>query len=165
MKRRPKRKDRYVARPDELRITRQGSTAIIAYKEKGVPTTHLTIGPQIQNLTDAEIVAIFNDTLRSHAQAAANYQHVAIEVPLGSPQIKLLKPSQQWVPRGSVLRCDILDNEDGQLVVGIDDYELSAEEFGRLLVTYAGWGMRIEIVPDDRLQHRPKLEVREPDRD
>ena len=60
------------------------------------------------------------------------------------------------------LRCEIRD-DDGQLVVGIDEHELSLEAFGRLLVTHAGWGMRIEIVPDDRLQHRPAIEVREPD--
>jgi hypothetical protein len=55
------------------------------------------------------------------------------------------------------------DDENGQLVVGIDDKELSLEEFGRMLTTYAGWGMRIEFVPDDQSHRRPTLEVREPD--
>ncbi len=62
-----------------------------------------------------------------------------------------------------MLRCLVEDDENGQLVVGIDDKELSLEEFGRMLTTYAGWGMRIEFVPDDQLHRRPALEVREPD--
>jgi hypothetical protein len=41
--------------------------------------------------------------------------------------------------------------------------ELSLEEFGRMLMTHAGWGMRIEFGPDDELHRRPALEVREPD--
>ena len=55
------------------------------------------------------------------------------------------------------------DDENGQLVVGIDDQELSLQEFGRMLTTRAGWGMRLEFVPEDQLHRRPTLEVREPD--
>jgi hypothetical protein len=32
-----------------------------------------------------------------------------------------------------------------------------------LLVTYAGWGMRIEFTPDDETDRRPRLEVRDPE--
>jgi len=159
-----KRKERYLVRPDEVVITRQGESAIIAYKEAGVHTTHLTIGPAIAALSDTQIVELYNETLRAQAALAANYKHIAVEVPLGSPQIQYVKASHQWVPRGSVLRCEIRDDADGQLVVGIDERELSLEDFGRLLVGHAGWGMRIEIVPEDRLHHRPALEVREPGR-
>ena len=69
-------------------------------------------------------------------------KHVAVEVPLGSPQIKYFARRYQWCPRGGVLRCLVEDDENGQLVVGIDDQELSLEEFGRMLTTYVGWGMR-----------------------
>ena len=55
-----------------------------------------------------------------------------------------------------------MNDEDGQLVVGIDNEQLSLEEFGRMLTTHAGWGMGIEFVPDDRLHRRPAHEVREP---
>lgn len=158
-----KRKERYLVRPDEVNVTRQGETALIQYKEAGVPATHLTLGPKIATLTDAQIVELYNDTLRAQAALAAGYKHVAVEVPLGAPQMRCFKPGDPWVPRGSVLRCEIHDDEDGQLVVGIDDHELSLAAFGRLLVGHAGWGMRIEIVPHDRLHHRPALEVREPD--
>jgi hypothetical protein len=40
--------------------------------------------------------------------------------------------------------------------------DLSTEEFGRMLTTYAGWGMRIKFVPDDHLHRWPAHEVREP---
>jgi len=157
------RKKPYLVRPDEVIVTRRGAVAVIQYKEAGVPTTHLTLGPDLAVLTDAQIVELYNDTLRAQAALAADYKHLAVEVPLGSPQIRYFPPGDQWVPRGSVLRCEIHDNEDGQLVVGIDEHELSLAAFGRLLVGHAGWGMRLEFVPDDRLQHRPALEVREPD--
>ncbi len=158
------RKKRYIARMDEVTITRERDVAVIAYKEEGVPTTHLTIGADIEAMTDAEILELFNDTLRAQAQLAAEYKHVAVEVPLGSPQIKFYPRADQWTPRGRVLRCLIDSDEDGVAVVQIDDHELSIKEFGRLLGTYAGWGMRIEFTPEDEVHRRPPLEVREPER-
>ena len=157
-----KRKECYIARLDEVTITRDGYSAVIRYKEEGILTTHLKIGPEIAGMSDEAILELFNDTLRAQAQLAAEYKHVAVEVPLGSPQIKYFARADQWSPRGGVLRC-LVEDENGQLVVGIDDQELSLEEFGRMLTTYAGWGMRIEFVPDDQLHRRPALEVREPD--
>lgn len=77
----------------------------------------------------------------------ALYCSVAINGPLG----------------GRVLRCLINDDENGRAVVEIDDQELGIEEFARLLGTYAGWGMRIEFVPEDEIHRRPALQVREPD--
>jgi len=157
-----KRKEQYIARLDEVTITREGDSAVIQYKEEGIMTTHLKIGPEMASMSDEAILGLFNDMLRAQAQLAAEYKHVAVEVPLGSPQIKYFARGHQWCPRGAVLRC-LIEDEDGQLVVGIDDHELSLEEFGRMLTTYAGWGMRIEFVPDDQLHRRPALEVREPD--
>lgn len=154
---------RYQVRPDEVRITRSGETAIVEYKEPGIPTTNLMIGPKIHEMTDVDIVELFNETLRAQAQLAAQHPHVVVEVPLGSPQIEYHALSGQWTPRGSVLRCRIDSDEDGQATVEIDDRELGIEEFGRLLATYAGWGMRIEFVAEDEIHRRPALQVREPD--
>jgi hypothetical protein len=153
----------YIVRRDEVIITREGDTAVIQYKEPGVMTTHLRIGDEIAGMTDEEIVELFNETLRAQARLAAEYKHVAVEVPLGSPQISYFEAGDQWTPRGGVLRCLISDNEHGQAVIEIDDQELQMEEFGRLLRTYAGWGMRIEFVPEDEIHRRPTLQVREPD--
>ena len=157
-----KRKERYSVRLDEVILTRGSDYVEIVYKEPNVPSTRLEIGPEVSGLSDQEIIDLFNEMLRERAKFAAEYKHVAVEVPLGSPQIKYFARSQQWCPRGGALRC-LIGDEEGQLVVGIDDRELSLEEFGRMLTTYAGWGMRIEFVPDDQLHRRPALEVREPD--
>jgi hypothetical protein len=54
---------------------------------------------------------------------------------------------------------------DNEPIIYIDDHELSWEEFGRLLTTYAGWGIRIICVPDDEIDLEPRIEVREPGED
>ena len=156
-------KERYIVRLNEVILTRGSDYADIEYKEPGVRSTRLKIGPQISGMSDGEIIELFNETLRAQAQLAAEYKHLAVEVPLGSAQVKYFARSHQWSPRGGVLRCLVEDDENGQLVVGIDEEQLSLEEFGRMLTTYAGWGMRIEFVPEEQLHRRPALEVREPD--
>jgi hypothetical protein len=157
-----KRKLRYIATLEEVTITRDGDCAWIAYKEKGVPETRLQIGPEITEMSDRDILEAYNECLRAEAKRAGEYKHVAVEVPLGSAQIQYHAECDQWVPRGGVLRCLIHDDEHGQLVVEIDEQELRMEEFGKLLTTYAGWGMRIEFVPDDELHRDPVRKVREP---
>ena len=67
------------------------------------------------------------------------YKHVAVEVPLGSAQTKYDARCDQWVPNGGVLRC-LIHDERLQLVVEIDEQELSLEQFGKLLTKYSGWG-------------------------
>ena len=159
-----KLKTRYIVRPEEVIVTRQGESAIIEYKEKGVETTHFGIGPEINDLTDEEIVELFNESLRAQAKFGADNKLVAVEVPLGSPQIKYSADSDQWTPRGHVLRCLISDTDSGvNAVIQIDDKELQIEEFSRLLTTFSGWGMRIEFVDADEIHRRPALEVREPE--
>jgi hypothetical protein len=154
----------YIATLDQVRISRQGENAVIEYIEPNVRTTHLTIGPEVQAMTDQEILERHNQVLRAQQQMASEYEHIAIEIPPGRPQIKYFEPGDQWTPRGDVLRCVIEDGgPDGEAVIYIDDQELSLKEFGRLLVTYAGWGMRIIFVPDDRIDEQPEIVVRDRD--
>ena len=94
---------------------------------------------------------------------AADYQHVAVEVPPGRPQIAYFSRGDQWTLRGDLLRCVIDEAPDRMPPIHVDDHELSRAEFGKLLFTYRGWGMRIVFVPDDRLNEKPEIEVREPD--
>lgn len=155
-----------VATLDEVSISRAGDDAVIEYKDPQVATTYFRIGPSLCGMSDQQVLDEFNAILRAEADSAAAYEHVAVEVPEGSPQIRYFAPGDQWVPRGGVLRC-VLDDSgpDGQAVVYIDDQSLSLLEFGRLLSTYAGWGMRITFVPEDALNEPPAVEVREPDED
>jgi hypothetical protein len=46
----------------------------------------------------------------------------------------------------------------------VDDRKFTWNDFGRMICTYAGWGMRIVFVSDDGLDRTPKVAVREPDR-
>jgi len=158
-----------IARLDQVRISRDGEDAIVEFLDPAFATTHLRIGPQVQRMTDEEILLIFNQTIattiRNHDELG---EYVAVEVPVGSPQVERFPGTMSgWVPRGGVLRCVIEDGggEDGSLpVIYVDDHEFEWEDFGRMLCTYAGWGMRIVFVPDDELEQPPKTAVREPER-
>jgi hypothetical protein len=117
-------------------------------------------------MTDADILLMFNQTIAAQIRNRdALDEYVAIEIPAGRPQVKHHPaPSNQWSPRGAVLRCFIDDSEDGlEPVVHVDNQELSWEEFGRMLCCYAGWGMRIVFVPDDELDQSPKIVIRDTD--
>ena len=67
------------------------------------------------------------------------------------------------MPRGRVLRCHIKDDENRETVIYIDDREFNLTEFGGLLRFFAGWGMRITFVPEDKVTEQPKIEVHEPE--
>lgn len=161
-----RRKKQRVARLDEVRITREEDAAVIAFLDGSGPITHLRIGPEMRGMSDAGILRGYNECVRAQEFLAATYHHVAVEVPPGQPQLRYFARGDQWVPRGDVLRCVVCDcsSDSGrQAVIEIDDQELSIEEFGRMLTTYAGWGMRICFVPEDQLEEEPEIEVREPD--
>jgi hypothetical protein len=150
----------YIARLPEVIVTRDGDFARIEYKERGVAATLLEIGPEIREMSDNEIVELHNVGLRDKAKQAS--KQVSVEVPLGSAQIEYFARCDQWVPRGSVLRCLIREDLHGQLLIRVDERDLRLKQFGKLLTTYEGWGMRIEFVPQEEVHRRPVVEVREP---
>lgn len=158
-----------IARLDQVKISRDGEEAIIQFLDPAFATTHLRIGPEVHQMTDEDILLVFNRTiaaqLRNHDELG---EYVATEVPVGNKQVECFgRTSNRWVPRGDVLRCYLEDGggEDGSLpVVYVDDQEFSWDDFGRMLCVFAGWGMRIVFVPDDELAQAPKIAVREPER-
>jgi hypothetical protein len=163
-----RRKRPRIARLDQVRISRDGENAIIEFYDSRIGTTHLRIGPQVHQMTDTEILLVYNQTIAAQIRNRDELgEYVAIEVPFGSPQVEYYPGTvNQWSPRGGVLRCYIEDGggEDGSLpTVYVDDQEFSWDDFGRMLCTYAGWGMRIVFVPDDELEKEPKVAVRELD--
>lgn len=153
-----------VASLNEVQITREGDDAVIEYKDPQIETTYFHVGPSLCGMSDQQILDEFNAVLRADAEAAASYEHVAIEVPDGQPQLRYFAPGDQWVPRGGVVRCLIDDGgPDGECVIYVDDQPLSLAAFGRLLCTYAGWGMRIAFVPEETLTAEPTIAVQEPE--
>jgi hypothetical protein len=151
----------YIARLNEVIITRENETAIIEYKETNVWTTHLTLGKKIHTMSDQDILDSHNNNIQSQLELMKNYKHVAIEVPPGQPQVRF-SSSGHWIPRGGVLRCDI-SYKDGETAILIDDKELTMQEFGELLSVYEGWGMRIIMVPEDEICQSPAIEIKDPD--
>jgi hypothetical protein len=148
---------------DEVIISRKGEYGIIEFREPGISTMNLKLGPKVEKMTDRQILNAFNKTVRGMEEMRRNYVHTPVEIPAGKPQIKYSAPGDQWVTRGDVLRCIIDDGGlNGEATIWIDDREFSLEEFGRLLKTYAGWGMRITFVPDDEIENVHRIEIREP---
>ena len=153
-----------VASLEEVTIRRQGSDAIIDFRDPKIATTHVRIGPSVRRMTDRQILDRFNELVAADRRARPRRRHVALEIPTGHPQIRYFAAADQWAPRGDVLRCVVIDSgPDGEAVVHIDDHALSLREFGRLLCTYSGWGMRITFVPEDELASEPRIDIREPE--
>ena len=148
-----------------MRITREGNDAIIDYADAGIAGTRLTIGPDIATMTDRDIIDVFNGILAAQEQLLAAWDKTVTEEPPGEKQIDYREDSDQWVPRGDVLRCIIDDGgPEGEVTIHIDDKELSLAEFGRMLRVHAGWGMRIAFVPEEFISENPKVEIRKPKR-
>ncbi len=156
----------HVPSPDEVRIRREGDTAVIEYADDSIMTTHIRFGDSLATMTDDDIFEYFRETIEAREERMRLTEWIAIEVPPGRPQLQAVETEQKWCPRGHVLRCTIEDGggEDGEeAVICIDDKELSAQEFGRMLTVFAGWGMRIAFVPEEDIYESPRIEVREPD--
>lgn len=154
------------ASPDEIKITRNGDTAIIAYADDKVSTTHLTLGAgALAGMTDEQLLEFWNEHIEARDEFMREQEHVAVEIPVGKPQIRYFELADQWVPRGHVLRCVILgsNGEANEPFISIDDRDFTPAEFVRMVGSFGGWGMRIVFVPDDEVHEEPVVEVREPD--
>jgi hypothetical protein len=146
---------------DQVRITREGNDAIIVHADESVSGARIAIGAGIATMTDAEIVEMYNDILDSQRALVAAWDKTVTEEPPGEKQIDYHQDSGQWVPRGDVLRCIIDDGgPNEEVIIHIDDQELSLREFGRLLSVHAGWGMRIAFVPEEFVTENPAVKMR-----
>jgi len=153
----------FIAKAEDVTITRDGDTAIIDYVDSTVGGVNLKIGPRMAQMSDNDVLDCHNDVLRAQQLSVATYKHVAVEIPEGLPQVEYSEKCDQWVPRGGVLRCLIHDDENRQPVIEIDNREFTLEEFGSMLTTYAGWGMRVVFVPDNELCKNPEISVKDAD--
>ncbi len=147
-------------------ISREGEYAIIEYVDPSFMTVRFKVGPSQAQMTDEAILLLFNQcTVATMRHRDELDPYVAVEIPSGSLQV-LAKPESEnkWIPRGDVLRCVISDGggaEFMQPIIYVDDQEFSWEDFGRMLCTHAGWGMRIVFVSEVELEINPPIVVRE----
>ncbi len=150
---------------DEVKISREGDSAMFAYADDSMGGgMNLKIGPQVATMTDDELLERHNDIAHSMQEMRNKYEHIAVEVHVGKPQIKFNKQCHQWSMRGDVLRAYISDciNEDtgwSEPIIEVDGKELTWQEFGKMLTTYSGWGMRLAIVPDDETHVIPDIRI------
>ena len=151
------------ASPEEVRITREGGTAVIEYADPSIRGVHFRIGAALPAMTDSEILERFNAMLEAQAEFAAGVDRTLTEIPPGRAQIEYYERSDQWVPRGQVLRCHIEGDAERGTLVQVDDVELDMHAFGRMLGVYAGFGMRIAFVDEDEVAEEPEIVVRELD--
>ena len=137
--------------------------AVIEHADPNVSVARVNVGSQLQTMSDAAVLDLFNAMMGAQENLAAEFDSTAVEIPPGKPQVRFVEDSAQWVPRGRVLRCHIEDDENGETVIYIDDRAFDLAEFGGLLRFFTGWGMRITFVPEDQVTEQPKIEVREPE--
>jgi len=150
---------------DQVRVTREGNDAIIEHADANLSGARIAIGPGIATMTDADIVEMYSDILDAQWGLLEGWDKTVVEEPPGEKQIDYHENSDQWVPRGDVLRCIIDDGgPNGEVIIHIDDQELSLAEFGRLLSVHAGWGMRIAFVPEEFIAESPTVKMRKPQR-
>jgi hypothetical protein len=146
-----------------VHISRDGEYAIIEHADTAYGTTRLLLGPMLQNMSDAEVLEAFNEVIAAQDASVADPANRPVEIPRGRPQIEWLEDLQQWSARGHVLKCEVSDDEDGNLVVHVDDKELDAEAFLQLIKPFAGWGMRITFMDESQIHEEPEVIIRDPD--
>jgi hypothetical protein len=164
----PKLRPPHVASPDEVRITRSGDYAIIEYADPAVATTHFKIGADhLDEMSDDELLEYWNEHVQASEEFARRQNFVATEIPIGKPQVEYSTLCDQWVPRGHVLRCQVLTDAalpslPDEPFVNVDGRDFNLSEFVKMVGTFGGWGMRITFVPQDATHVAPKLRVKEP---
>ena len=155
----------FIASLKDIKIRRDGTAVHIDYINQGDRGgQRIEVGKDTSSMTDQEILDVHNHIARKMIESAENYEHIALEIPEGKPQVKFEQRSCQWVPNGEVVRCTVgWDEKSEGPAIEIDDKTLTWQEFGTLVSTWEGWGMRIVCVPDDELTKIPNIVIGERD--
>jgi hypothetical protein len=144
---------------DEVIIKRNGEYADIRYKDKPfVGGMNLGLGECTDDLSDDEILSCFNEVVLSMQASVASF--CPLEIQPGYPQIKFDRKWKRWDTLGQVLRCEIEDDENGQVAISIDDHKLNPDQFITMISSFRGWGMRIEFMDESQLFEPPPVVVR-----
>lgn len=147
-----------VVKMEEVKIERVGDCVIYTYVDPQMGSMSITLGPRVKDMSDQELLDLHNEHVRERITLASQYKHEAVEF-VGQPQIEYSAQCSQWVPRGDVIRCGISSDGSDKPVIEIDEQNLSLEEFGTMLLTHEGWGMRLIFVPEDELHKTPQIKL------
>lgn len=106
----PKLRRPHIASPDEVKITRDGDAAVFEYADPSVATTHFKIGGEkLAKMSDAELLQYWNEYIEATDEFRRKQKPFTLtEIPVGRPQVEYSRQSDQWVPRGHVVRAMIL---------------------------------------------------------
>ena len=160
-----KRTPKLAKMPDINKIQREGEYACIEFSDPKRPKITLHIGPEIESMSDDDILLMHNRVITAmirNRDEAPKWK--AIEVPVGHPQLRHNPGfTNEWSPKGAVLRCILDSGDDDEPVIHIDDQEFTWAEFGKVVSAYIGWGMRIVFVPDDEIKDRPEISIEIPE--
>jgi hypothetical protein len=147
-----------VAFPNEVRITRDGVFAHVDFIDTSYMSRRSEIGPKLASMTDEEILRLHNEIVWSQQRCIAESKPT--EMAEGAPQIQFDNRFKSWTMLSDVLRCELTSGSDpDELMICIDDVELSWDEFGRMLKSYMGWGMRVTLLPQEQLFKPPPPEI------
>lgn len=153
---------RPIASPDEVRIERSGDTAIIHFADARYGAVHLTLGGAGHGMSDDDVLELHNDITERKIEARDGWHYIATEIPPGRPQVQRARHGG-WEMRGDVVRALIESHEDREVRLNIDGRVFTMADLGGLLARFAGWGLRITVVPEDELHEPPEVRVGEPD--
>lgn len=70
---------------DQVWITGNGEYAGIEFADSSISSVSLKIGPDIQDLSDQEILDIHNQVVATWDHLAAQHENVVVEIPPGLP--------------------------------------------------------------------------------
>jgi hypothetical protein len=157
----------FVASPDQVRITRESGGALIEYADPAVGSVSFRLGDETPGMTDQQILDRWNDTVEAMEASRRSYEHVCREIPVGRPQLSFHERSGEWSPRGDVVRGVISESADTprEPTVWVDGREMNWRDFGAALLTFAGWGFRLYMVPDDAICDEPVVKVEDSEDD
>jgi len=120
---------------EEVRITRDGAYAIIAYEDDSVATTQYHIGvDRLARMSDEDILMLWN------AGLATKEDDVRSRRDMGST-----------LSRTNTVSCFVTESPDDphHPFLAAEGRTFTAMELAKLLGAHKGWTVRIELVPPE----------------
>jgi len=107
-------------------------------------------------MTDADILALWNERSEASDAHRNSLTYVATEVPLGHPQLEPSENTGELVAGGEIVRCVIEDHPEGGegLFVSVDGQDLSPTQFARMFASAGGRRGKVAGHPDSKASLR-----------